>query len=215
MTMPRNIVPKGAMQKKAEVEDAGLTGVYRRSAGGAGGKSNIFLVGLRGSGKTTLGKVGAKRSGRPFVDADALAEERAGRSIAELVEQEGWDAFRALESEVLAGICAGDGQIVATGGGVVLAEANRRLMRASGKVFYLAAEPALLTARLLKDPKVAQRPTLTGKPLAEEMRATFEERQPLYMSIADFILHAGAPLNELADDFEEKIRLVDRMVGRR
>ncbi len=213
--MARNVVPKGAMQKKSEVEEAGLTGVYRRSAGAAGGKSNIFLVGLRGSGKTTLGKVGAKRSGRPFLDTDELVEQKAGRSIAEMVEQDGWDAFRALESEVLAEVCAGDGQIVATGGGIILAEANRQLMRASGKVFYLAAEPALLTGRLLKDPKVAQRPTLTGRPLAEEMRALFEERQPLYMNTADFILHAGAPLNELADDFEEKIRLVERMVGKK
>jgi len=212
--MPRNVVPKGAMQKKVEVEEAGLAGVYRPSAPGAG-KSNVFLVGLRGSGKTTLGKVGAKRSGRPFVDTDVLVEERAGRSIAELVERQGWEAFRALESEVLAEVCAGDGQIVATGGGIVLAEANRLLLRASGKVFYLAAEPALLAARLLKDPKVAQRPTLTSRPLAEEMRALFEERQDLYMTVADFILHAGAPLHELADDFEEKIRLVDRMVGRR
>ncbi len=213
--MAQNIVPKGAMQKRAEVEDAGRTGVYSRSTGAAGGKSNIFLVGLRGSGKTTLGKVGAKRSGRPFVDTDDLVEARAGASIAELVEAQGWDAFRALESQVLAEVCARDGQIVATGGGVVLAEANRALLRASGKVFYLAAEPALLAARLLKDPKAAQRPTLTGQPLAEEMRALFEERQPLYMNIADFILHAGAPLHELADDFEEKIRLVDRMVGRK
>ena len=129
--------------------------------------------------------------------------------------QQGWEAFRSLEGEILAEICAGDGQIVATGGGIVLAEANRLLLRASGKVFYLAAEPALLTARLLKDPKVAQRPTLTGQPLAEEMRALFAERQDLYMTTADFILHAGAPLHELADDFEEKIRLVERMAGRR
>lgn len=212
--MPRNIVPKGAMQKKAEVEEAERTGVYRRSAGAAGGKSNIFLVGLRGSGKTTLGKVGAKRSGRSFVDTDELVEARAGKSVADLVAEGGWDAFRALESEVLAEVCAGDGQIVATGGGIILAEANRVLMRASGKVFYLAAEPALLAARLLQDPKAAQRPALTGQPLAEEMRALFEERQPLYMNTADFILHAGAPLHELADDFEEKIRLVERMVGR-
>ena len=213
--MARNSVPKGAMQKKAEVEDADRIGVYRRSAGGAGGKCNVFLVGLRGSGKTTLGKVGAKRTGRSFVDTDDLVEQRAGATVAEIVARDGWDAFRALESAVLSEVCAGDGQIVATGGGIVLAEANRQLLRASGKVFYLAAEPALLTARLLKDPQAAQRPTLTGRPLAEEMRALFEERQPLYMNTADFILHAGAPLNELADDFEEKIRLVDRMVGRK
>lgn len=211
--MPRNIVPKGAIRKKAEVDEADRTGVYCRAAGGTGGKSNIFLVGLRGSGKTTLGKVGAKRSGRPFLDTDELVEKKAGKSIADMVEQEGWGAFRSLESEVLAEVCAADRQIVATGGGAILAEANRERMRAAGKVFYLAAEPALLVARLLKDPKEAGRPTLTGRPLAEEMRVLFEERQPLYMNTADFILHAGAPLSELADDFEEKIRLVERMVG--
>lgn len=213
--MARNIVPKGAVQKKAEVEEADRTGVYRRAGGGTGGRSNVFLVGLRGSGKTTLGKVASKRSGRPFLDTDELVEARAGKTVAEIVAQDGWDAFRALESEVLAEVCAGDRQIVATGGGVILAEANRERMRAAGKVFYLAAEPALLAARLLRDPKAAQRPTLTGQPLAEEMRALFEERQPLYMNAADFILHAGSPLNELADDFEEKIRLVERMVGRK
>lgn len=212
--MARNVVPRGAMRKKIEVEEPGRVGVYRHHPAAAGGKANVFLVGLRGSGKTTLGKVGAKRSGRPFVDTDELVEARAGVPIAALVARDGWDAFRVLESQILAEVCANDGQIVATGGGIVLAEANRQLLRASGKVFYLAAEPALLTARLLKDPKVAQRPTLTGRPLAEEMRALFQERQDLYMTTADFILHAGAPLHELADDFEEKIRLVERMAGR-
>lgn len=213
--MARNVVPKGAMQKKAEIEDAARVGVYRHGAARPGGKSNVFLVGLRGSGKTTLGKVGAKRTGRGFVDTDLLVEERAGRSIAAMVAEGGWEAFRAAESAALAEVCAEDGRIVATGGGIVLSEANCQLMRASGKVFYLVAEPPLLVARLLKDPREAQRPALTGEPLAEEVRRTYEERHPLYMGLADFILHAGFPLHELADDFAEKLGLVDRMVGKR
>ncbi|EPR41934.1 Shikimate kinase [Desulfovibrio sp. X2] len=206
-----NRPPKNAIKHKHEVEDAERTAVYRAGAfsSPSGASGNVFLVGLRGSGKTTVGRRAAKRLDRPFVDTDALIAERIGTTIADFVAENGWDAFRELEHQVLAEVCTRTGQIVATGGGIVLREDNRALLADHGVTFYLMADVDTLCARLRCNPNSAQRPALTDAcSPREETARTLTARDPLYMQAARFILQAANSPDELAQDIEDKLRLL-------
>ncbi len=159
----------------------------------------IFLVGLRGSGKSTVGRAVADRLGHAFVDLDDRIEERAQKTIAEIVQEGGWKAFRVLEHEALKDACTDSGVVVAPGGGVVLDERNRGLMESSGKIFYLMADVPLLKARLEADPGFSQRPPLSGKSPDDELLDCFREREPLYMMLMDFGLPAELPVEDLVE----------------
>ena len=129
--------------------------------------SLIYLVGPRACGKTTLGKALSEVLDVPYCDTDHHLCERLGMDVATMVERWGWEGFRSRESESLrlaSEELAGRG-VVATGGGMVLAEANRRYMREHGRVFFLSAPVEVLAARLRRNPLEAQRPSLTGKSL--------------------------------------------------
>lgn len=158
---------------------------------------NIFLIGPRASGKTSLGRLLAERLGRPFVDADEALARSLGLSIADFVAAHGWKRFRDKETNVLRGLCRQGGQVVACGGGVVLREVNRRLL-GSGVVIYLRADPMVLAERLARDPDGAKRPSLTGRPLTEEIAGVVASREPLYAACANLVLPAEADLAELA-----------------
>ena len=153
---------------------------------------NIYLIGPRASGKTTLGKMLAERLGRPFIDLDAVFVEKHGETIADLVGREGWDAFRLAEAAIVAETGKRTGQVVATGGGAVLMPQNREVL-ARGLVFYLQADPERLASRLLADCNEAQRPKLTELGLREEIAATLAEREPLYLACAHASLPERAP----------------------
>src|SRR6187402_855134 len=101
------------------------------------GRGNIFLIGMMGSGKSTVGRALAQRLDRPFVDTDKVLVERTGVPVATIFEIEGEDGFRRRESGVLAELAQGNGHVVATGGGAVLAAENRDLIRSGGTVVYL------------------------------------------------------------------------------
>ncbi len=160
---------------------------------------NIFLTGPRGSGKTSVGRLAAESLGLEFVDADRLFVETHRQEIAALVEKEGWEAFRKRESEILESVCKHPvPRLVATGGGIVLSEANRRLMRESGLVFYLKAPAEILAARLMKEPLAGQRPSLTGKSPAEEMAMVLAQREELYRGTAHYIVNGAASPAEAA-----------------
>ncbi len=150
----------------------------------------IFMVGARASGKTTLGRLLAARLGYQFFDTDQYLLETLGVSVAEIVAQEGWEGFRSREAAALRAV-AGPSTVVATGGGMVLLEANRTFMRESGVVLYLHAPAAVLAARLVADPRAAQRPSLTGRPVSEEVAAVLVEREPLYRECATHVLDAA------------------------
>lgn len=158
---------------------------------------NIYLIGPRASGKTTLGRRLAERLGRPFVDLDAVFVEKHGETIADLVGREGWDAFRLAEAAILAEMGKTSGQVVATGGGAVLLPENRDVL-GRGLVFYLQAQPERLAERLLADLNEEQRPKLTDMGLREEITATLAEREPLYLSCAHACLPERTP-EELLD----------------
>lgn len=162
----------------------------------------IYLVGARASGKTTVGRRLAGDLGLSFVDTDIRLGQRHGLTVAEVVAKVGWPAFRALESEVLAEVAAEESPaVVATGGGMILAEANRALMKRSGLVFYLSAPAEVLAARLLADPKTEQRPSLTGRSVVEEVAQVLAERERLYREAAHQVVDASA-------DFEEEIAAI-------
>lgn len=148
----------------------------------------LSLVGLRGTGKSTVGRVIAERLSLPFIDADAALEARAGRPVAEIFA-EGEPAFRDLESAVLKGITAGPPAVLATGGGAVLRPDNRQALRAFGKVVWLAARPETLADRLHNDPSgLAARPSLTGMGVIEEIAAVLEARAEYYRRVSDVMV---------------------------
>ncbi|MEA4857303.1 MAG: shikimate kinase [Solidesulfovibrio sp.] len=158
---------------------------------------NIYLIGPRASGKTTLGRLLAERLGRPFADLDARFVEIHGESIAALVARDGWEAFRLAEAAIMAEIGKETGLVVATGGGAVLMPENRAVL-ARGLVFYLQAQPERLAERLMADMLEAQRPRLTELGLREEITATLAEREPLYLACAHACLPERGP-EELLD----------------
>ena len=151
--------------------------------------NNINLIGYRGCGKTAVGRKLAEVLQRPFVDSDAVIVERAAASIAEFVAKSGWERFRRLESEVLRDCCQKDGVVLATGGGVVLARENRRLLQKNGVTFWLQASPDTILERLESDPQsLVLRPPLSSFDLADEIQVGLKEREPLYRELADFMI---------------------------
>ena len=150
----------------------------------------IFLIGYRGSGTTTVGRALAARLGWEFLDADERIETAAGMSIKDIFRTAGEPAFRDLESATLAQLVALTRTVVATGGGAVLREQNRTLLR-SGFVAWLTASPETLAARIETDPTTAtRRPKLTAAGGVEEVRALLAVRTPLYAEVADFVVDA-------------------------
>lgn len=163
-------------------------------------KSNLFFIGPRASGKSTLAKEVAQKLYGKFVDTDDIIVQRCGKTIAELVQDKGWNYFRNQEHKILQEICIQTGQIIATGGGIVLMPENRKLIKNSGTVFYLMAEIDELVSRLLATSNNSARPNLTNLSLKEEVASTLHEREPLYFQCLDFILQACKPLHELVAD---------------
>ncbi|KEY60600.1 shikimate kinase AroL [Serratia sp. DD3] len=151
----------------------------------------IFMVGARGAGKTTVGRALAQALGYQFVDTDLFMQQTAQMSIAEMVAQEGWPGFRRRETLALQALKQ-PSTIVATGGGAILAEENRRFMRQHGIVIYLRAPANVLAQRLEEYPQEGQRPTLTGRPIAEEMQEVLAAREALYQEVADYVMDASA-----------------------
>jgi shikimate kinase len=152
---------------------------------------NLFLIGYRGSGKTTVASALAKRLGWPWIDADAELERRTGNTIKQIFADQGEKAFRDLESTVLADLVKLDGHIVALGGGVVLRDDNRQLLAGRGKIVWLQASPEVLMARISGDATTAERrPNLTGQGGLAEIRTLLAERTQIYASCADLTVSA-------------------------
>lgn len=150
--------------------------------------NTIFLVGARAAGKTTMGKMLANKLSFSFIDTDCHLLETTQKTVAEIVEKEGWKGFRARESQILIDTTKPN-RVIATGGGMVLAEHNRHFMKQNGTVIFLSATAATLAARLMKDPNVAQRPSLTGLSIVDEMEKVLAERLPLYHDAAHHIVN--------------------------
>jgi shikimate kinase len=152
---------------------------------------------MPGSGKSTIGKAVARRLGVPFVDCDVSIEQRAGCSIAAFFEREGEDAFRDLEMETIASLVTSGPSVLATGGGIVLRERNRELLRARTRCVFLCASTDLLWGRLRRDRK---RPLLQVADPQARLRAMAVEREPLYRDTAEFVIETdGLSFHRLVD----------------
>ena len=147
---------------------------------------NIVLIGYRATGKTTVGRLIAQRLGWKFVDTDVLIEQRAKKSIAEIVAQEGWQGFRRREKEVIAEVSVKKNMVIAVGGGAVINKENVKNLKQNGILIWLKANADTIAKRLAQDEKTAsQRPSLTGKSVVEEIEEVLSERLPLYQQAAD------------------------------
>jgi len=144
---------------------------------------NIVLIGYRGVGKSSVGKLLAVRSGRTLISTDAEVVRRAGQSIPDIVKQHGWDHFRDLESEVCRELAGRDQLIIDTGGGAILRQENTDRFKSNGMLFWLTAEVATIVRRIGGD---TQRPSLTGtKSFVEEIEDILRERTPKYKAASD------------------------------
>jgi shikimate kinase len=150
----------------------------------------IALVGMPGGGKSTVGRQLAKRLGRRFDDSDALIEKRIGCSIRAFFDSEGESRFRDVEETVIDEATSTEALVLATGGGAVLRERNRRALKSRCHVIYLHSSPEELFRRLRHD---TARPLLqVADPLAR-LRELFKERDPLYREVSHFIVETGRP----------------------
>ena len=146
---------------------------------------NLILIGYRGTGKSTVGEILAKRLKLRLVNLDERIAAKAGKRIPEIVEQRGWEHFRDLESEVVAEAVKDDGQVLDCGGGVILREKNTALLKKAGQVFWLQASIPTIVARIQNG---AERPSLTGKSFTDEVADVLREREPRYRAAADHVV---------------------------
>ncbi len=168
---------------------------------------NIVLIGYRGTGKTVVGKALAKRLERPFVDADVYIEEKAGRSISDMVAAEGWPFFRAREKEAVREISAMDNGVIAPGGGAVMDEDNVASLRQRGWLVLLKADIATMIERIQGDETSAQqRPTLLDSDIYKETQTLLRQRMPTYEKVADFVVDTThLTVEDVVDKIMEKL----------
>jgi len=148
-------------------------------------RGNLFLVGLPGAGKSTLGRQLARRLRKRFVDADAELERRLGVAIPTIFEIEGEAGFRDREEATLAELTQQTGIVLSTGGGAVLREANRTRLRENGTVIYLHGDPATLYERVRHS---RNRPLLQTADPRARLASLYAERDALYREVADHVV---------------------------
>ena len=153
-------------------------------------QNNIFVVGLMGAGKTTIGRILARKLGKRFIDSDHEIEARTGASIPWIFEIEGEPSFRRREAEVIRDLTAQQGIVMATGGGAVLNEESRAYLKARGTVIYLRASVASLVARTSHD---KNRPLLHSVDPRQRLEELALQRDPLYQEVADVVIDTGRP----------------------
>ena len=164
-------------------------------------EKNIVLIGMRGSGKTTVGAILAGRLHREFMPMDALIVYDMGMTIPEIVETHGWDRFRQAEARVAQRVADLKGTINATGGGVILNADSVKALRETGIVFWLDVSVDETLRRIGEDPN---RPSLTGHgSRREDMQATYAEREPLYQAAAH---------HRLSTDNRSQVQVADEIV---
>lgn len=145
---------------------------------------------MPGSGKSTVGRLLSRRLGLPFLDSDHVIEERLGCTIRDYFAREGEQAFRDVEQQVIAELATGAPCVLATGGGAVLREANRRVLHDHGQVIYLRSTPEEVYRRTRHD---TARPLLQVADPLGRLRALHAERDPLYRETAHFVIDTGRP----------------------
>ncbi len=165
--------------------------------------NNIFLVGMPGAGKTTVGRQLARRLQRSFVDADHEIEARTGVRIPLIFDIEGEQGFRDREAKVIAELASRTDLVIATGGGAVLRPENRSALRQGGTVIYLSVAPDLLFERTKLDPN---RPLLQVDNPRQKLDELFAQRDPLYREVADIVVNSlGGSIGQLVRQVEKQL----------
>jgi shikimate kinase len=144
---------------------------------------NIYLIGLMGSGKTTLGKILSKKLDKHFYDSDQVIEEKLGVNVPMIFEYEGEAGFREREKDILKELVSKQNIVLATGGGIILSESNRDLLAKNGIVIYLKSNQKDLVLRMKND---KTRPLLKNGNVELIIKKLCQEREPLYEEISDF-----------------------------
>ncbi|MDH5335305.1 MAG: shikimate kinase [Nitrospira sp.] len=160
---------------------------------------NVVLIGYRGTGKSTVGKLVAARLDRVLVSTDAEIVKLVSHSIPEIVEQHGWEYFRDLETKICLDLAGRDGVVIDTGGGAILRSQNVESLKRTGKLFWLTAPVETIAKRIGAD---TQRPSLTGtKSFIDEIQDVLRERTPKYQAAADFVIETdGKSTTQVADE---------------
>lgn len=153
-------------------------------------KGNIFLVGLMGAGKTTVGRCLAKKLNKLFIDSDHEIEARTGVSIPLIFEIEGEQSFRQREAEVIRDLSARSGIVLATGGGAILNAENREYLKARGTVIYMRASVHNILQRTSRD---KSRPLLQTVDPWRRLEELSRQREPFYREVADIVIDTGRP----------------------
>lgn len=166
---------------------------------------NLILIGFMGTGKTTIGKRVAKSLGFRFVDTDQLVAKRAGKTISKIFAEDGEDAFRKLETEVLQDCAAGVDQVISTGGGIVTRPENFEILKKAGYVIWLKASPETIYERVQRNRK---RPLLQTENPKETIRNLLEQRVSLYEKANDLsVATDGLTLDETSFGVTESTRV--------
>lgn len=166
---------------------------------------NIILTGLRGSGKTTIGKLLAEKLDYNFLDLDDEIEKTEKMPIAKIVSLRGWEYFRAKESEIVKKTSTLDKTVIATGGGAIIDKDNEKALKQNGKVIYLYVKPDVCAQRILDDPN---RPPLTNKEtVEEEIDQLYKERNNRYIKSSNLIFHRTENPEQDANEIINKLSL--------
>jgi shikimate kinase len=165
---------------------------------------NLILVGMMGSGKTTMGKTLARHLDKTFVDSDEEIQKRTGVTIPHIFDVEGEAGFRQRETAVICDLVGRENMVLATGGGAVLVEQNRAMLQRNGIVVYLKASVHDLWQRTRHD---RNRPLLQTEDPRAKLNELFQQRDPLYREVADIVIQSGkqsvhSMLLHLADEIE-------------
>lgn len=196
--------PSGDANPTSDLQD------LPQSAGPLEHDSPIFLVGMMGAGKTTIGKALARVLHREFIDLDHELEARCGVRIPVIFEIEGEQGFRKRECQVLDDCTVRPNLVMATGGGAVLAEDNRRALQSRGIVIYLRASVDELFRRTSRD---RNRPLLATPDPKATLRSLLDMREPLYASVADVVVDTGTtPVHNLVASIVEQLRQVNKAI---
>jgi shikimate kinase len=164
---------------------------------------NLILSGLRGTGKSSIGRRLAIVLRRPFFDTDLLIEQQIGEPIPQYVDRLGWDAFRDLEHQVICQVAHQRAAVISSGGGVLTFARNVEVLKPSSIIILLAADPAKLAKRLELS---YARPPLTDQPnLEAEMCALWTQREPLYRKVCDVVLDVDAETADEEADLQGKV----------
>ncbi len=175
--------------------------------------NKIFLIGPRGVGKSSLGKLLSRRLSLGFIDTDDLIEKRYKTTIFNIVNEKGWKFFRKIEKEIFFEICdISYPLVVATGGGIILDKENRELLKKSGLVFYIKVPVSILIERLKKDKDIKSRPPLTNLPLEEEVKKVLKEREKFYECVSDYTIEGNKNISEVVEEIEKYIKISSDLI---